>query len=158
MLLLQSLPTSQPSSSASKNLLLPFTTTAIPVLHHPCITPGSSCQELPIPLSLFSAFQLYSPYLLLSICSVLLCNLCCSCSPKPLQLSALLSSSASSILRKHSEKSHQAIRIEKTQKNPVPSWNIREIKRWLDCCSQVLPQEQNVMLCSPDESITGPRS
>lgn len=103
VLLLQSLPTSQPSSSASKNLLLPFTTTATPVLHQAFITPGSSCQELPMPLSLFSAFQFCSPYLLLSICSVLLCNLCCSISLKPLQLSALLSSLASSILRKHSE-------------------------------------------------------
>lgn len=84
VLLLQFPPSSKPSSSASQNLLLPFTTAATPVLHQACNTPGSSCQELPTPLSLFSAFQLYSPYLLLSICSVLLYNLCCSSSPKPL--------------------------------------------------------------------------
>lgn len=119
VLLLQSLPTSQPSSSASKNLLLPFTTTATPVLHQACITPGSSCQDLPMPRSLFSAFQLYSPYLLLSFCTILLCNLCCSSSPKPLKLPALLSSLAYSILRRYTQKSHQAIRTEKTQKNLV---------------------------------------
>lgn len=130
VLLLQSLPTSQPSSSVSTNLLLPFTTTATPVLHQARITPGSACQELPIPLSLFSALQLHSPSLLLSICSVLPCNLCCSSSLEPLQLSALLSSLASSILRKHSENSHQAIRIEKTteESSTILKYH-REIKR-----------------------------
>lgn len=86
--LLQSLPTSQTSSSARKNLLLPFTTTATPVLHQACITPGSSCQELPIPLSLFlpsNFIVLISCYLSAQFCSAIsavpvLPNLCsCQC-------------------------------------------------------------------------------
>lgn len=84
VLLLQSPPSSKPPSSVSENLLSPLTTAATPVLQKACNTPGSSCHELPTPPSFFPVFQLYSPYLLLSMCSALLYNLYCFSSPKPL--------------------------------------------------------------------------
>ena len=83
-LLLQSLPTSQPSSSASKSLLLSFTTTATPVLHQACITQAPHAKSFlyHYPYFLPSNFVvLTSSYLSAQFCSAIsalavLPNLC----------------------------------------------------------------------------------
>lgn len=125
VLLLQSPVSSKPSSSASKNLLLPLTTAATAVLHQACNTPGSSCQEIPTPLPFF----LQSNFTFLIFCSLsaqfcsttsavsVLPNFCgCQCYCLLWPVASLESSG----------KSHQAIRIEKTLENPVSYWNITE--------------------------------
>lgn len=157
VLLLQSPASSKPSSSASKNLLLPLTTAATPVLHQACNTPGFSYQEIPTPLSIFSA--IYFTFLIFWCLSARFCSTTSAVSVLPdfcsCQYYCLLWPVAP---LESSGKSHQAIRIEKTLENPVSPWNITEKVR--DCLtanqSTSTSGKRDVLLFG--KSITGPKT
>lgn len=147
VLLLQCPPSSKPSPLAVKTCCCLYPLQPLQLIIQACNTPGSSCQEIPTPLSFSSAFQLCSPYLLLSICSVLLYNLCCFSSPKPLQLSVLLSSFASSILRKFREEPSSNKDWKNIGKSSIILKYHRKIKRLLGSRSKYFHSKK--MWCSP---------